>query len=65
MTKKELEAKVRRLVRASNWLTGCGAEFEPDARDINGDGSVPPFWYRSKFVRKAGLKWDRKKLRYV
>lgn len=65
MTKKELEAKVRRLVAAANWLTGAVGEFQPAKKDHRPDGTLPPFWFRSQFTRRAGLKWDRKKLRYV
>lgn len=65
MTKKELEAKVRRLVKAANWLTGAVGEFQPTKDDHRSDGTLPAFWFRRQFTKRAGLKWDTKKQRYV
>jgi len=63
-TKKQLEAKLRRLMRATNWLCGLGKDFEPPESMRRKDGTMPGFWYRTEFCRRGGVKWDAKKRRH-
>lgn len=61
LTKRQLEAQAKRLERALRWALGELGEFPGRERGPN-DGA---WWWRTELQRRAGLRWDHRRMKFV
>lgn len=52
---------VKRLERAVRWALGELGDF-PGRPRAPGEGA---FWWRTELQKRAGLRWDHRKMKYV